>query len=149
MPSPAAEVSLMIVLLAGAGIMVRSLLTIVTAEIGIETGSILTVPIGLPAATHRDPQAQTAAVERVIDRLQSSPGVRSVAVATSVPGGFTIELIKRPYEIAGAERDERRTLPTVRALIISPGYLRTLAMTLIRGRAFTDDDRPSTLPVVI
>ena len=92
--------ALAIVLLAGAGLMLRSFLNIYTADLGVRTAHILTAGVRLPADRYPDAQAKIAFFDRFSDRLKSVPGVNSTTLAESLPGLYAprlpIELVYAP-----------------------------------------------------
>jgi putative ABC transport system permease protein len=137
------------VLLAGAGVMIRSARTIAATDLGVTTANVLTAPIGLPTGKYPTSEARTAAVDRLLTRLETLPGVESIAVATHLPAGAVFFPVKRPYETGDTSTRDSRTRPTAAKMGISPDYFRTLGATLRRGRAFTDADIASSVPVAI
>src|SRR5262249_469577 len=108
------EIALAVVLLAGAGILIRSFLKIHTADTGVRTANLL---MGAITA------AKPAFLDQLKTRLEALPGVESAAIASRFP----TEGVRRvAYEIAGAQPIEEKLRPGVSALVISPGYFRTL-----------------------
>jgi putative ABC transport system permease protein len=134
------------VLLAGAGVMIRSYLKIHSADMGVNTTGILGGAIDLPAATYPRPEDRISFHDRLAARLQATPGVESVATAETLPSWGSSKV---PYELAGvpSPRDVRR--PELSALTISPSYFRTLRASLLSGREFNDADVASGAPVAI
>jgi putative ABC transport system permease protein len=144
------EMALALVLLAGAGVMIRSVLTIAATDIGVKTEQILTAPIGLAPGKYATAQAKISVIDRLTARLQSMPGVESVAIASALPAGFDILSAARSYELGGVALpadDQGRS--RVATLLISPAYFQTLSATLRRGRVFTEADGLSSVPVVV
>jgi putative ABC transport system permease protein len=145
-----AEMALAVVLLAGAGVMIRSFLNIYTADLGVKTDNVLTMLLKPPDAKYSTLEAQTAFFDRLTTRLEAIPGIESIALADSLPSYSTRRL---PYELAGAppagyeQNEERR--PKLSAVVVSPSYFRTLGAVMRSGREFTDADRLSANPVVI
>jgi putative ABC transport system permease protein len=140
------EVALAVVLLTGAGVMIRSFLKIYTADLGVNTANILTMYVTLPVATYPRAEAQMSFYDRLKTRLETIPGVESISFSDTVPTGFARTL---PYELAGAPPIEAQRRSTLSALIISPGYFRTLRAAVLSGREFNDLDNASGIPVVI
>ncbi|HWW83731.1 MAG TPA: ABC transporter permease [Vicinamibacterales bacterium] len=140
------EMALAIVLLAGAGLMLRSFLNIYTADLGVRAGNLLSVGVRLPVDRYPDAQAEIAFFERLSGRLKSVPGVNSTALAGSLPGLYAPRL---SYELAGAPPIEEQGRPTVSTVVIGPDYFRTVGAAVLAGREFNDFDRPSATPVVI
>jgi putative ABC transport system permease protein len=144
------EMALAIVLLAGAGVMIRSFLKIHTADMGVDADKILIGSVELPAVRYPGPEAQIAFVDRLTSRLEAIPGVESVALADALPSWSTPRL---PFEFPGdspgsAQADQLRR-PKVAALTISPNYFRTLGAAVLLGREFNAADQASGRPVAI
>ncbi len=140
------EMALAVVLLAGAGLMIRSFLKIYRAELGVTTANVLTAAVRLPSARYPGAPAQTAFFERLVTRLKSLPGVDSVALADSLPGLYAPRLT---YELAGAPPVDERSRPTLSAVVAGPHYFRTVGASVLSGREFNDFDGPSGIPVAI
>jgi putative ABC transport system permease protein len=140
------EMALAVVLLTGAGLMIRSFLNIYSADLGVRTANILTAAVRLPVARYPDARAQIAFFEQLTARLKGIPGVDSVALSDSLPGLYAPRL---PYEVAGAPLVDERRRPTLPALAIDPEYFRTVGATLLSGRKFNDFDGASGIPVAI
>jgi predicted permease len=141
-----AEMALAVVLLAGAGIMVRSFLTIYTANLGVKSENILALQLGLPDVRYARPEAKIAFLDRLTARLAAIPGVESVALANNLPAARSLTL---PYELEGAAPIDATARPTISAMIAGPGYFQTLGATLRAGREFTDFDSETGERVVI
>ena len=144
------EMALAVVLLAGAGVMIRSFLKIHTADMGVHAANILTAALDLPPAKYPRAEVQISFFDRLKASLDATPGVESVALADSLPSGGTP---RRSYEIAGAPpasvgEDERRR-SVLAVLTVSPAYFRTLGASLLSGREFNDADGASGVPVVL
>ncbi|HUA82834.1 MAG TPA: ABC transporter permease [Bryobacteraceae bacterium] len=145
----AGEMALAVVLLAGAGVMIRSFLKIHRADMGVNTANVLAGQILLPAARYPGADSQISFFDRLTTRFAAIPGVESVALATSLPSWPTG---KRPYELASAPSDadlDELRRPKLAAMVISPGYFHTLGAALLSGRDFNDLDEASGLPVAI
>jgi putative ABC transport system permease protein len=142
----AGEVALTVVVLAGAGVMIRSFWEVYTADIGVKTDHILTVSLRLPSRRYPDAQAQRVFFERVAASLKSIPGVASLALADSIPGLCAPRL---PYELDGISLTDERSRPSVVTITAGPGYFQTLNVPLISGREFSDFDAPSGIPVAL
>ena len=144
------EMALAVVLLAGAGGMIRSVLTIATTDLGVKTANVLTAPIGLPRGTYPNAQAQISVVQQLTARLKAMPGVESVAIATALPAGSIFSTTKRAYELdSGVPPTDEQGRSTVAAVTINADYFQTLGATVRQGRLFTDADGASAVPVAI
>ncbi len=141
-----AEMALAVVLLAGAGVTVRSFLNVYTADLGVTTRDVIVASIGLPPVRYPGAEAQVAFFERLEVRLAALPGVDSVALAGAIPTGGAL---RRPYELAGAPPVDEQRRPTVPALVVGPRYFHTLGATVLSGREFDDRDGRSGVSVAI
>ncbi|MDP9170430.1 MAG: ABC transporter permease, partial [Acidobacteriota bacterium] len=140
------EIALAVVLLAGAGVMMRSFLNIYSADPGVRTQNILTVSVGLPAARYPRPEMWVSFFERLKTRLRATPGVESVTMADRIP---TDRVKNYPYELSGAAPVDEQRRPTLSALLIGPDYFRTLGAAVLSGREFTEADGISSSPVAL
>jgi predicted permease len=140
------EMALAVVLLAGAGVMIRSYLKIHDADMGVDLTHIVGASIDLPASRYPNPADRIAFYDRLTARLRGLPGVESVATAETLPSwGST----KVEYELAGVPSAGEARPPTLSTLTISPTYFRTLHATVQSGREFGDTDTESSPPVAI
>ena len=116
-----AELALTLVLLAGAGFMMRNFMTMYRLDIGVETSRLLTMSLSLPDAKYPALEQRLAFYQQLQERLGSR--VQAVAVASHAPmqGGFT-----RRLEIDGQPPSRRQEPPTVTMLAIDPRYFETL-----------------------
>ena len=140
------EMALAVVLLAGAGVMIRSFLKIHNADIGVNTANILGAAMDLPPAKYARAEDKISFYERLIRRLGAMPGVESVATADGLPACCSNRL---PYELAGAPPADDSRHARLAEMKISPGYFRTLEAKLLSGREFNDADGASGVPVAI
>jgi putative ABC transport system permease protein len=152
-----AEVALALVLLIGAGLMVRSFIKLRQVDVGFSARNVLTMRISLPDAKYaipiniNDPRnpASLAFYDQLLARVEALPGVKAVTASTILPLGagsgwgknFSIE--GRP---APAALDQ---VPVVRFALISSDYFRTFDISVRRGRAFTAQDNENSQPVAI
>jgi putative ABC transport system permease protein len=141
-----AEMTLAVVLLAGAGVMIRSFLKVYTADVGFNTDNILATNLGLPRLRYPTEDARMSFYSRLEPRLNALPGVTSVAMVSSLPGWGDSGI---PFELAGAPPAETGRRPRATRLVISPAYFRTLIGPLHSGREFNDGDGVSAAPVAI
>jgi predicted permease len=132
------ELAATIVLLVGAGLMVRSFLKLYTIDIGIRTDNVMAMRMQLPDTKYSTPEARRAFFERLEPRLQAIPGAEAVAVTTSVPpfgtGRRHVEIEGRP---ARKPEDDPLQVSTV---TISPGFFDVVGVQLRRGRKFHEAD---------
>jgi putative ABC transport system permease protein len=142
-----AQVSLAIVLLVGAGLLVRSIRRLVAVDPGFDPRDVAAVNINLPAATYRDSASQVAFYDQLLGRVRAIPGVRSAAIVSWLPmtdgdarTGLTV--VGRPTPAPGQG-------PTAAIRSVDPGYFEAMRIPLKRGRALAGTDRPGTVPVAV
>jgi putative ABC transport system permease protein len=128
-----AELALTLVLLAGAGLMIRSFLNLYKLDVGVETSQLLTMRLNLPNQKYPTPEHRRVFYERLDQRLAGIAGVQAATIATNMPlgGGFP-----RLLSMDGKEVQEGEQPPTVTQVTIGPRYFETLGVSLLRGRAF-------------
>jgi predicted permease len=139
------EMALALVLLAGAGVMVRSFLKIDTANLGMQTENLLAARIALPAHAYAGAEAQTGFFDQLTAQLEALPGVAGVAICDAIPAANTSNL---PYELDGAPVIGG-SRPAVALLTAGPGWFRTLGAALIAGRDFRESDSSGAAPAAI
>jgi predicted permease len=131
------EVALSLVLLTGAGVMIRSLVALQRVDAGFDPRNVLTMQVSLPETRYKAPSQITAFFDAALRRIRALPGVQDAAVIDSLPltGGS-----QQPIVIDGRAELLPRDQPTVAVRKITPGYLRAMRVPLLRGRNFSDDD---------
>jgi putative ABC transport system permease protein len=131
------EVALALVLLVGAGLMIRSLWRLQQVELGFQSEKILTLQFTVPPYKHWEEHQEAEFIQRVLQRIKGLPGVLAVASTTSVPLQG-VDYLSR-FEIIG-EPSPASTRKQARWRAISPDYFRTLGIRLVKGRHFTEQD---------
>jgi putative ABC transport system permease protein len=134
-----AEVALALVLLIGAGLMMRSFMHLQKTDIGMDPSRTLTFRVGLPEAQFPDNETAARFFEQLIPKLANSPGVETAGATTSLPAfgnigtsAFVLEGEAEPKQLQDARQ--------MRSLAITPGYLQTARIPLMRGRDFSVAD---------
>jgi len=142
-----AEVALSMVLLAGAGLLLRSFLKLQDVDLGFRPDGVVTANLLLPDKTYPTEQRQAAVFTEVVARLQAAPGVERAAVVFGLPQGamqskvlFEIEGRPKATGVDSTDADYRQ---------VTSGYFSTMAIPLVRGRDFNSADTTNSLPVVI
>ncbi len=139
-----AEVALAIVLLTGAGLMTKSLLHLTSVDPGFRTTGVYVADLLLSLENYGTGERRMRFFDRVLDELRRVPGVRSASVAFSAPFGSRVAF---PIEIEGRPPSETPTSAYYRS--VGAEYFSDLDIPLLRGRLFSDQDRPAGAPVVI
>jgi putative ABC transport system permease protein len=141
------EMALAVVLLAGAGLMIRSFLHAYRGDIGIRNDNILTMWIPLPTRNYVNPEQQLAFFERLNTRIAALPGVEASTVTSNMPLTGSWDF---PYEIEGEPQPDARRRPNVDAVITTPGYFAVMGDQILAGRDFTEaDGLPASLTVLV
>jgi predicted permease len=139
-----AEVALTFVLLTAAGLLLRSLTQLVTADPGFQPAQALAFDLSLPQATYPTPESRFAFSQRLQERLRALPGVENVGTAMSLPfagGGYG-------ENFARGDRTPTYDDPGGRVDYVSPGYLQTLGARLLAGRWLDEKDNRADGPRV-
>lgn len=141
------QVALAIVLISGAGILVRSLLTIVHAESGVASPQrILVGALHLPSAAYPSPESRLQYFDRLQTEFASIPGVEDASFSSSLPVDAGNS---RALDIDGQPRAADEPARALQFLIVSPEYFRVIGISALSGRTFNDGDREQTMPVAI
>ena len=142
-----AELSLALVLLASAGVFLKSLSKLQEVDVGFRPHGLMTAALALPGHQYDTPDKQIAFLRSTLERLSNSAGVASAAAGVPLPfsgfGGsasFNIEGRVSPPGDPGPHGDVRG---------VSPRYFETMGIRFLRGRTFTDQDRLGGQPVAI
>jgi putative ABC transport system permease protein len=131
------ELALTIVLLVGAGSLIRAFVTLYRVELGIGITDLMAMRVRLPAAKYPTPQARRAFFDRLEARVNAIPGIEASAVTTGVPpldGG------ERLLELEGTRSGANATPVFVGTATIGPRFFRVLGASVIRGRNFDEPD---------
>ena len=141
------EVALSLVLLIGAGLMIRSFWKLQNIDPGFDTSNALTMSVALTPIRYSEPHQQLAFLDRAIEQIRAVPGVVSVGATTTVPlagGGST-----QPFSIESRPTGAVAEQPMAQTRYITPDYFRAIGIPLRRGRLFNEHDRDNSVPVVI
>jgi putative ABC transport system permease protein len=140
------EMALAVVLLVGAGLMLRSLWALQRVHLGFDPSQVLTMRLSLPVASYQTPEQVVDFYSRLLDRARAVPGVRTAGAVRALPLGSTIGDFGvrvegfTPAPGTGAKGDWQ---------IASAGYLEAIGERVIRGRSITPDDKADTMLVAL
>ena len=141
------EVALSLVLLIGAGLMIRSFWKLQNVDPGFDTSNALTMSVALTPIRYSEPHQQLAFLDRAMEQIRAVPGVVSVGTTTTIPlagGGST-----QPFSIEGRPTGTIAEQPMAQTRYISPDYFKAIGIPLRQGRFFSDQDRDNSVPVII
>jgi predicted permease len=142
-----AEVAVAVLLVIGAGLLIRSFAELLRVDPGFRAGRIITARITPPEARYGDDARTRALYGELLARLGALPGVQEVEAVSHLPlvggpGGFAFEVEGKPYvQGTGA--------PTTGEHMVTPGYLQTMGIPLLHGRALAPTDRERTPNVAV
>ena len=140
------EMALAVVLLVGAGLMIRSFMAAYSTTTGVNVNNMLTMRLQLAQAKYPKDEDLIAFHERLGKQLSALPGVETVSIASNLPTGGSMTL---PFEIEGAPPADEKRRQTLGAIVIGPGYFRAVDVRALRGRFFTESDGVSGPQVII
>jgi putative ABC transport system permease protein len=140
------EVALSLVLLVGAGLLLRSFMRLRNVETGLDPRGVLTMQVALPTARYNGPAQQANFYDRVLERVRALPGVTAAAATTRLhldePGG-TVLFFPEGQPDLGPEN------PQGRIRVVSPQYFQALGIPLVRGRVFDEHDNAAGQRVML
>ncbi len=141
-----AEVALSFVLLAGAGLLIRSFNRLASLNTGVDTINVLAMDLPISLTEFTNSTALTNYLKEVTDKVRSVPGVREAAITNKPPmegvGGA-------PFQIAGRDNLPYPQRPICGFKMVSPKYFDTVGMRLMRGRGLDEGDVAGTVPVTV
>jgi len=140
----AGEVALTVVLLAGSGLLIRSLIHLETLPPGFNPQGVLVVKASLDDVRYHDPAAFRALLDKSTAAMRQIPGVQNAAVGLSLP----YERVLNDW-ITLSDGKETGTQGGTDELYVTPGYFDTLQMPVLAGRVFTDADSPNAQHVAV
>lgn len=141
------EVSLTVVLLIGAGLLLKSYQRLRSTDLGVPVDNVLTLHFGLPEARYKTPFQRIAFFENVLSRVRALPGVQSAGLVSAAPGqGYggddLVTVVEHPPLPKGTGLDLQNRGA-------DPGYFSAIRIPLVRGRIFTSDERLERANVVV
>jgi putative ABC transport system permease protein len=133
-----AEIALALILLVGAGLMMKSLYRLLAVDPGFRPERVLTMGMDLRTQQYSKDPAVLNFWQQVLDRVSALPGVEGAAVGTHIP--LTDRHGRADVTIEGMAQPAPGNYPHPDIHTVSPKYVETLGISLLRGRSFTDDD---------
>jgi putative ABC transport system permease protein len=141
-----AEVAVSCLLLVGAGLMIRSVVSLRTLDLGFDPEGVFTARIALFESTYPEEAKRVAFFEELLARVDTLPGVAAAAAATSLPGlgSGTVH-----YRVDGGADPAGRDIPSTRMAVVSPGFFAVFGTGVLAGRGFHRLDTAESLPVAV
>jgi putative ABC transport system permease protein len=145
----AGEIALSLVLLIGAGLLLRSMTKVLSVNAGFERENVLSVSVALPVARYyKEPANASEFYRRLIEQISAIPGVQAVGATSKIPLSRE-DAWGSSVEVEGALRPPKSSEFGADILWTSPDYIKAMGIPLLQGRAFTDADRMQAPPVLI
>jgi len=142
-----AELALAVMLLAGAGLLLRSFVKLQAVDPGFTVKPALTFDLTLPDARYREDASRVAFFDRLMPRLRALPGVRAASSVLGLPlNGLDLIL---SFEVQGRPPVPPAQQPAMQVRVATPEYFETIGIPLKRGRFFTDGDKAGSPRVVL
>src|SRR5438552_13581182 len=141
------EVTLALVLLVGAGLLVRSFIRLTNVNPGFDTRDVLAVRIRLTPARYPAGAQQTLFFDNMLASLQAHPGVQSASLAGTLP--LSGNMFMLAFDPRTVRPDYPEPIMILRLSVISPEYFTTFRIPILRGRGFTAQDRAGAPPVPV
>ncbi|HEX4638642.1 MAG TPA: ABC transporter permease, partial [Chthoniobacterales bacterium] len=135
-----AQVALAIVLLAGAGLTLKSFWHAQNAPLGFNPHGIVTFPISLPEAKYKTEKQQNAFWDALLERVKNIPGVEAAAISANSP--FDDNEWDSYFHVTGTPPVPLGQEPSAEVNPVSPDYFRVMGMSILRGRNFAPEDQP-------
>jgi putative ABC transport system permease protein len=140
------QVALTFALLAGVGLMSKTVRNLQLVDLGFEAEGALVVDMALSRTRYPESRDRVAFLDQVMERIQALPGITSAGYSTTLPldGGWNDQLIRVEGDVSPNEE-----LPTIEYDAITPGFLPAMGISLVQGRLLDRQDGEGTLPVVV
>jgi predicted permease len=143
----ACEVALSLVLLVGAGLMLRTLFHLQSVDPGFQASDLLTMTVSVGGTAHDTSERRPVLFEQVQDQLSTLPGVQSVSAINHLPIGG--DIWRLGYTIVGRPAPAPGEGLGAVYRVVRNGYFDTMGIRLLRGRGFTQHDNAASIPVAI
>jgi predicted permease len=142
----AVEIALAVMLVAGAGLMMRTVLNLMNVDAGFDRSRLVAFGVALPTATYSTFDRQVQVYRRLVDRLDAMPGVENVSIVSGLPP-------QRQANAFGTDVEDYTPRPDVLDVVdfyqtVTAGYFEAMRIPIVRGRAFREGDRTGT-PVAV
>jgi len=143
----ASEMALAVILIAGAGLFLRSFASLTAVNPGFNVAHIVKAEISLPRFQYSSPQQWNAFAKELLEGIQAQPGLQDSALVIPVP--MADGQINLAFTIPGAPPPAPGTPSSADYVSVSPGYFRVMGIPLLRGRIFNDSDEATSPRVAI
>ena len=141
------EVGLSLVLLVGAGLLIKSFMHLRNTNPGFDSRRVLTASVSLPSSKYKEDEQIARFSQQMIERAAQLPGVEAVGAIMPLP--FGKNAISISFSVEGRPEPAPGESPVSATRIITPDYLRAMNIPVIRGRAFTEQDSANAPKVIL
>jgi putative ABC transport system permease protein len=141
-----AEVALSLMLLAGAGLMMRSFMRLQQVNPGVNPNNVLTMTVSLPSAKYSE-EKRSPFFGQLLERVKALPGVETVGAVSNLPLGGS--LWGRSLTVEGAPTLAVGEAPMINHCVITPNYFRSMGIPILTGRDFNETDTKDSLKVTL
>ena len=142
-----AEVALSMVLLIGAGLMIRSFVELLRSDLGVNPTNVLTMEVSLPSERYAKGDSRLTFYSQLLERLETLPGVTRVGGVGNLPMGGSNN--SHGYERIGGTVFPQGKQPNILCTPVTPNYFEAIGTRLIKGRQFTSQDRSDSPRVAL
>ena len=132
------EVALSLMLLIGAGLLIRSLWMLRNVNPGFDPNRVLTMSVSIPPTKFSDPAQQISFFDRILQRVRTLPGIESAGLIDSLP--LSGHGSHQPFSIEGRPAVPMSEQPEIDVRLVSPGYMSAMRIPVVRGRNIDDSD---------
>jgi predicted permease len=141
------QVALSLILLVGAGLMIRSFARLSGTDPGFDTNGVLTARISLPSVRYQSVEQRLGLLNGLLDRVRALPGVQSASATWFLP--FDGPGSRTSYWVGSRPIPAPEEQPATSVVAVEPAYFRTMDIPVLRGSVFTNADGPTTRQVVV
>ena len=141
------ELALSVVLMVTAGLSLRSFIRLAQVDPGFPSKGLLTAHMALPDPKYADAERVRAFSMQLLEKVRAIPGVEDAAISSGLPP--TNFENRQPFRVEGRDPAAANASGVANYQVISDGYFHTLGLRVLKGRAFSEDDRQGSTPVVI
>jgi putative ABC transport system permease protein len=142
-----AEVAFSVALLVGAGLLLKSLVLLFSADNGFDSNGVLTMELRFSRSRGRDQAELSRLLHQVLEAAQAQPGVQNATLSTALPG--IVDGTQTDISAEGYRHEKKGELINVDWSIVTPDYFETMKIPILRGRTFTSDEDEQGKPVVL
>ena len=141
------EVALALILLAGAGLLIRSFAQLMSVDPGFDTDRTITMRVSLPGSRYREGADRVQFFRRLFDRISTLPGIDAAGANSSIP--LTGPGAATGFEIVGRPKPAPGQGPVLDVRVVTREYFKALGIPLLKGRLFNEDDPADSLNRII